>query len=96
MELNISGIALSILPREILHCVQNDLFVAGILLCTREAEEFIMVWGMCLLTRVLFFNTRVARVRGVGVGRGGIGRVAVCGMCWRIVCNPEWSERSRG
>ena len=31
--------------REILHCVQNDLFVAGILLCTREAEEFVMVWG---------------------------------------------------
>ena len=41
-------------PREILHCVQNDVFVAGILLYTREAgvvlwvlawrEEFIMLW----------------------------------------------------
>ena len=66
----------------------------GILLYTRVVGEFIMVGADYA---GIIFNTRVARVRGVGVGRGGgIGRVAVCGMCWSIVCNPEWSERSRG
>ena len=97
MERKISGIALSILHPERFFTAFRMTYLLRVYFYVPVRRKSLL-WcgdGVSDYTGNIF-NTRVARVSAVGVGRGCIGRVAVCGMCWRIVCNPEWSERSRG